>query len=761
MWSRLLLTVSAVLGSAWLAAEPLSYSRDIQPIFTRNCVACHACYDAPCQLNLGSGEGTARGASQTLVYDGDRTKAQQPTQLYFDAQTTAGWRKLGFSSVLDGNQQQAALMARMLKLGHQAPLVANAKLPDDLDISIYRDNQCPLPDEFSQFAEDNPTVGMPFAVTGLTKAEYQTLQDWLAEGAPVDQPLVQASSAEAAQIAQWEALLNQPGARETLVGRWLFEHLFLAHLYFEGGEEGHFFQAVRSRTPSGEPLDIIATARPNDDPGVAMYYRIRPIQGVIVHKTHITYGLSNERLARVNQLFFGSDWSADSVAGYGPDQQANPFAAFAAIPAEARYQFMLDDAEYFVRTFIRGPVCRGQIATDVIRDQFWVLFQDPNHDLYLTDAKYRAQVTPLLSTPGQSEALNSLVDQWPDYRDQRNHFQVERQAAYAQAPAPNWDNIWQDKNDNALLTIFRHFDSAEVNKGLTGAVPETIWLLDFTLFERTYYQLVVNFDVFGTVSHQAQTRLFFDLIRNGAEENLLRLLPPASRQPLLDSWYQGASGEFKLWADYQPIDSQTPTALQLPAKQAWQEFAKQLLQRTAALNLTPDPINRCTGTACFRPGIAPELQDAEQSLSRLAARDAISLPVIDQMPEATLLRIEQSNGQRGIYSLLRNRAHSNVAFMFGESLRYEPELDTLTVYPGVLSSYPNFMFNVKSTEVVAFVQALEQVDEAAGFEKIAARWGIRRSNPQFWDYFHDLGAYIYETEPVEAGVLDMNRFENL
>ena len=44
---------------------------------------------------------------------------------------------------------------------------------------------------------------------------------------------------------------------------------------------------------------------------------------------------------------------------------------------------------------------------------------------------------------------------------------------------------------------------------------------------------------------------------------------------------------------------------------------------------------------------------------------------------------------------------------------------------------------------------------------MVARWGIRRSHPQFWQYFHDLSAYIQETEPVEAGVLDMNRYQNL
>lgn len=64
----------ALVGPGW--AQSLSYQSDIQPIFTAKCVACHACYDSPCQLNLGSGEGASRGASKLPVYDGTRTKAQ-------------------------------------------------------------------------------------------------------------------------------------------------------------------------------------------------------------------------------------------------------------------------------------------------------------------------------------------------------------------------------------------------------------------------------------------------------------------------------------------------------------------------------------------------------------------------------------------------------------------------------------------------------------------------------------------------------------
>ncbi|MCK1787787.1 fatty acid cis/trans isomerase, partial [Pseudomonas sp. TNT11] len=641
----------------------------------------------------------------------------------------------------------------------RAPLRPNGKLPDDIVLGLNRENMCPLPGEFDAYADAHPNEGMPLAVTGLSDQQYQTLRRWLASGAPIDQQGVAPSAQEAAQVLQWESLLNAPGARESLVARWLFEHLFIAHLYFEGGEPGHFFQWVRSRTPSGQPIDLINTRRPNDDPGTRIYYRLWPVQGVIVHKTHITYPLSAAKMERVKSLFYSGDWQVSALPGYGPGRRANPFETFEAIPAQARYQFMLDNAEFFVRTFIRGPVCRGQVASDVIRDNFWALFQAPEHDLYITDPLYRGRATPLLAMPGQNDDVGSVLSLWHKYRDKRNEYEALRRYRYGELPAPDWSTLWAG-NDNALLSIFRHFDSASVNKGLIGEVPQTLWLFDYPLLERTYYQLVVNFDVFGNVSHQAQTRLYFDLIRNGAEQNFLRLMPANSRDDFLGDWYQN-SGKVKLWMDYESIDDDKPTGLKLDEKDPKRDFANQLLARFGDLNASPDPINRCVGAFCSRPGLDPVLRDAEQALSRLTSRPAAGLKVIEQLPEATMLRVETRNGYREVYSLLRNRAHSNVAFMLGEVSRYQPGLDTLTVYPGVLSSYPNFIFNISAEQVPAFVAAMENARDAQHFEKIVDRWGVRRSHPQFWEYFHDLSTYIRETTPVEEGVLDMNRYENL
>ncbi len=753
-----------IFGLGWCLlaqAGQVSFSRDVQPVLAEKCVACHACYDAPCQLNLGSAEGLERGAHKLPVYQGSRRHAQQPTRLFVDANNEDEWRGLGFFDVLQDPQQQSVLL-QMLSLARRHPLPAdNSKLPTGLDLSLNRSDSCPTPAEFNTYADKHPHGGMPYAVTGLSDSEYDTLANWLIQGAAMDATSWQPTAAEQAQIDQWETLMNGTSNEQRLLARWLYEHLFLAHVYLdeESGKQGRFFQWVRSHSDSSAAPREVTSRRPNQDAGTHFQYRLRPVQDVLVHKTHITYPLTQAKLERVRELFWARPWQVDALPGYGRRARSNPFETFAAIPAAARYQFMLDDAEYFVRTFIRGPVCRGQIATDVIRDNFWTLFQDPAHDLYITDAAYREQVDPLLALPGANTREEKLLSSWRRYSKSRNAYEKIRSKAYARLPAPGWDELWQG-NDNALLSIFRHHDSASVRKGLVGEVPQTLWLMDYPLLERTYYQLVVNFDVFDNLSHQLQTRLYFDLIRNGSEVNFLRLMPPKSRQSILDSWYQ-YSGKVKKWLVYTKIDTHTPSALALPAERSVQEFGRQLATRFADLDARPDPINRCNSAFGHRPGLTDEQAASEQLLSRLASRPAAGLPVINFLPEASLLRVEFSDGSREIYSLLRNRAHSNVAFLMGESLRYQPGLDTLTIYPEVLSSYPNFMFSVAAGELDDFVWAMQKISTREDFDVLVDRWGIRRTHPQLWEHFHDLSRHIGESQPLERALLDMNRYEDL
>ena len=163
-----LVMCSTTFGQVPLVSPVISYTRDIQPILTEKCVACHACNDAACQLNLGSAEGATRGASKVPVYKGDRTTAVQPTRIFYDANGPTEWRNKGFYSVLDAQGSQAALMARMLELGHSAPLTPNAKLPEEIVLGLNRDNSCPAPGDFNAYARSQPGHGQRHPFFGMT-----------------------------------------------------------------------------------------------------------------------------------------------------------------------------------------------------------------------------------------------------------------------------------------------------------------------------------------------------------------------------------------------------------------------------------------------------------------------------------------------------------------------------------------------------------------------------------------------------------------
>jgi len=99
------LTQKAVKDS--LAQRAVSYHSDIKPILDSRCVACHACYDAPCQLKLSSTAGLDRGATKQTVFDGARFTAVEPTRLFTDATDTEAWRRKKFYPVLNERMDSA------------------------------------------------------------------------------------------------------------------------------------------------------------------------------------------------------------------------------------------------------------------------------------------------------------------------------------------------------------------------------------------------------------------------------------------------------------------------------------------------------------------------------------------------------------------------------------------------------------------------------------------------------------------------------
>ena len=748
----------AAIGSA---ADEL-FSQQVKPLIDARCVVCHACYDSPCQLNMTSTDGIARGAHKEKVYDGARLLAATPNRLFVDAQNIPQWRERGFFPVLNERSQnsqantQAAVLARMLTLKQQHPLPDSTILPSAFDFSLNREQSCPTIEEFDHFARRQPLAGMPYGLPALSDSEHQMLMKWLAEGAamPNAAALPANEQAEVAKLEQW---LNGDSLNMQLSARYIYEHLFTSQLYFSAlrSENGtpQFYHLVRSKTAPGKPIEVIASRRPFDDPGVTRpYYRLQPVTATIVNKTHQPYDINSELLAKWQRWFVDADYKVAALPGYEPEVAANPLTAFAQLPVNARYRFMLERAENTIMGYIKGPVCRGQVALNVINDHFWVYFVAPEMaSSSEVEAFYLAQRNNL-RLPAEKEST-ALALSWAAFAKRQGSYVRARSAFLNQAlkdgrhltMAGIWDG--DGNNDNASLTVFRHFDNATVVKGLVGQPPKTAWVIDYALLERIHYLLVAGFDVYGNYGHQLMTRLYMDFLRMEGESNFLAFLPPEQRRREFNNWYQKAGVELTAFIRDDINSFEQPSGLSFVSDNPKAELYQRLASHLAAVQPQRYQLDNAH--------LSNNSKALLKQLGKLQGHTAAILP------ELTMIMVEPADqGPAQLFTLIRNSAHYNVNSLFSEEDNRNPSQDNMTLVHGLLGSYPNAFWRVKEAELAKLVTQAQQISNQQDYARLLDNFGVRRSNSEFWAFSDQLNRQFMHNHPIDSGWLDYNRLEN-
>ena len=762
------------------------FSQRVQPIFNNRCVVCHSCNIAPCQLNLTSYEGVSRGATKLLLYDPTRTHSIQPSRFGIDASTSAQWRERGFFTVLPipGHAHSESILQSMIDLRIKNPdLMPSKKVEESVT--------CPASfDEVTKLEADRPEVGMPYGLPALTVEESSVVREWLSRGAKG--PTQNAVTPVPTELHSMENFLNNRDLKAQVVARYLFEHLFLAHIHVEGANDRRFYRLVRSATKcvdqdnSRADIREIATRRPNSDPGAErFYYCVKPIDQTIVDKNHVVYELSEAKLARWRKIFFSAPWTVAALPSYDPVKSANPFFTFADIPAVARYQWLLDDAQYTVMTFIKGPVCRGPTAVNVINEQFHVFFLDPKADHFVNDRSYAESVSGLLRLPAEvgsdAQVKKASVTYLLQLMKLRNVYRQARDKKFFEDRPHGYslDDIWDgdQTNSNALLTVLRHYDSAQVLKGALGPIPKTAFVLDYPLFERIIYDLVVGFDVFGNVTHQAATREYMNWIRMEAEENYLNFLPAPVRRPLRDFYYRGLSIKAALDVFPELEMERGPlheTRISYTGKfddaknpATWYDAKRQFLYKVTRQRMKPvvsgpvDNLNCCDIIPLSE--IAPDIPSVnafENELRKLTGREAHELAFPKFLDDTMLLRliVDGRDGDK-LYTLVRNREHYNVAWIPAESKRRAKDEDIMLAAHGVVTSYPNRFLVVKLQESADFLRALASMHTSKQHAQFLEKYGISRQNPEFWRHSDWFQERYLQLEPVHSGLLDLTRYE--
>ena len=92
--------------------------------------------------------------------------------------------------------------------------------------------------------------------------------------------------------------------------------------------------------------------------------------------------------------------------------------------------------------------------------------------------------------------------------------------------------------------------------------------------------------------------------------------------------------------------------------------------------------------------------------------------------------------------------------------RRTPHEDTLTVVRGVLGSHPNAFYVVPHARIAAFVDQVAALGGEADYAALQQEFGVRRTDPDFWSTSDRITEIYRAGWPSEAGLLDLNRYEN-
>lgn len=756
-----------------LATETTGYLKDIHPIFSNRCVVCHACVDAPCQLHLDSYPGVRRGATFSRM--GTNIFESSPTRDK-DAQTTTEWRSKGFFPIINETSPETkdtakdptkdpndrlknSILYQLIEQGfdHNQPGFSLDELKDHRS----EKNTCPqTPLHTKKFIDRYPAAGMPYGLPGLDPLAFETLRNWIAEGAPgpTAEEVRQLTEASRPDILnEWETFFNE-SLKSRLTARFIYEHAFMAHIHFEGTPDDEFFELVRSRTALPEPVDEIVTSRPYDSPGtdkksrpITVYYRFKKVTQTLVRKTHILWELGPSQLLSLKMLFMETPWSPEgdlnlTDPGY---RSTNPFEYFQQIPAEIRYRFMIQNSRLIVNSMIRGPVCSGRIATNAIRDHFWVFFLDPAADVTVKEPTIGLyEWAPLGSKfpwdlPAASKNYNQAMRQY-----KREGFSL--------------DDIWKGEgnNPNAILTILRHETSATVHYGPQGGLPGTVWVLNFSNFERIYYNLVVDFKPWGSEIHKLATWNSMSSHRAEAEERFISLLPKKYRNQVRSQWTHGFGGIFENRSKKKYSDG-IPTKIPVDPESPFESLLEQLLEAMpssvlgdthmlAAFGKAPDEITHETSDEI--PPQISNIEHWEKALSALSQKR--NIPFAQFLPNILFIRLENQP-----YTLISNRSYAFNNIVTLGPLAYEPEKDTVAAFRGLFGDRPELFIDLSLEQADSFLKDLLLIHTQNQWARFKETYGIRRNNPVFWqmlDWFHN---WDHQAAPLEAGVFDVNEYD--
>lgn len=762
----------------WTGQDP--YVDGVQKVIAQRCTSCHGCGDSPCQLKLTSYEGLRRGSNETNNFGTDPTEqilSRIPFRLkdfrttdaegHVDwAATEQRWRNADYYSVLDGGRE--SVMYKLLDEAHSSPIESR-----DLGPAFALYNEGPSERNFVCLGKGEPVTdeylrarAMPFGLEKIEGDKHALLTSWLEAGAPgptraaeaeLEQPL------DPATIAKWESFFNQESAKGQLVARYLFEHLFFAHLVFPE-MPGEYYELVRSYTPAPQPIQEVVTELAYDAPGngketVRPFYRLKKYTSIVVQKSHTPWVLDDGVMARWTELFLDPEYEV-TLPDYSEE---NPFENFHQLPSMSRARFMQENSYELVDAMVKADVCTGTSATYAIRDRFWVWFMNPENDPSAHDPRL-----------GHSNYLHLN----PSGFDLEGRYQesFEEKLRELNPNGLGLDAIWDGNggtDTDAWLTVLRHGESTTVHRGARAGRPETAWLLSYSNFERLYYNLVVDFSAWDAIASKAVTWKYMSSVRTEGEDLWISMLPEEYRQPMRDQWSQEFGSliqdTIQGWIEGDMHSEGRPSQIAISGADPMGELLAQGRTRIGetvaggpdSLNPHVDPRNGIPEREL--PSAVNTFDELEQAFSTLSGWRGAHAQVF---PNVTILRVHDDSGEQRVYTVVANRGYLSHDLLTGKERARNPEQDVLSTLRGIAGAYPELFIDMPlGASATEFVKRVHGVRNQEDWNAVMDDFGtpdgvqiIQRDHAEFWPFLDFLHDWYVHDNPVDSGILDISEY---
>ncbi|NOY17563.1 MAG: hypothetical protein GXP23_11700, partial [Gammaproteobacteria bacterium] len=172
-------------------------------------------------------------------------------------------------------------------------------------------------------------------------------------------------------------------------------------------------------------------------------------------------------------------------------------------------------------------------------------------------------------------------------------------------------------------------------------------------------------------------------------------------------------------------------------------------------------INRCDNNECVRP-LDQNILRADTAMKKATQMDGT---IVQFLPDLAFVRVQMGEEPASdrAYTMIYNKSYKSVSSMLqtediAEGRDYQ--FDTQTILPWLEGSYPNFFYVVKLDDIEGFIEQYNTINTLNEYESFVARYGIRRTNEDFWLHADWFNQQHLREQPVKAGIFDLSRYQN-